>query len=143
MPAIALRALSLLIGVFLFFMGIDKLGWFTDGGAFLARRFAEWVMSVPAASRWFLETIAIPGTPLFAKLVPIGELATGAALIVGFRIRIAATIALLMVLTFHFASGVIFLFAYLTNPYGLPVVGALLALALGGQALPFAYARRS
>jgi uncharacterized membrane protein YphA (DoxX/SURF4 family) len=133
MHAPALRVLSVMMGVFLVFMGIDKLGWFTDGGAFLARRFDEWVEIVPAPSRWYLQTIAIPGLSIFSKLVPLGELATGAALVVGFRVRIAAAIALLMVLNFHFASGVIFLYSYLTNGYGLPVLGALLALAIGGK----------
>ena len=41
-----------------------------------------------------------------------------------------------MVLNFHFASGILFEYRYLTNGYGLPVLGGLLALALGGAALP-------
>jgi uncharacterized membrane protein YphA (DoxX/SURF4 family) len=46
----------------------------------------------------------IPGTPLFARLVPLGEFAAGAALIAGFWPRMAATVAFLMVLNFHFAT---------------------------------------
>ena len=45
--------------------------------------------------------------------------------------------ALLMVLNFHVASGAIFKYAFLTNGFGLPVMGGLLALALGGVGLPF------
>jgi uncharacterized membrane protein YphA (DoxX/SURF4 family) len=138
MPAVGMRVLSVSMGVFLLFMGIDKLGWFTDGGAFLSRRLYEWVEDVPAVAQWYLRTIAIPGIPVFSKLVPLGELLTGAALIAGFRVRIGAAVALLMVLNFHFASGVIFLYSYLTNGYGLPVLGGLLALAIGGTALPLA-----
>ena len=41
-----------------------------------------------------------------------------------------------MVLNFHFASGVMFQYTYLTNGYGLPVLGGLFALAMGGAALP-------
>jgi hypothetical protein len=141
MNAIGLRVLSLILGVFLLFMGIDKLGWFTDGGAFLARRLGEWAGAVPAPSRWFLQTIAIPGVAVFSKLVPLGELLTGAALFAGFRVRVAASVALLMVLTFHVASGVIFRFDYLINGYGPPVIGGLLALALGGRGLPFSIAK--
>ena len=50
--------------------------------------------------------------------------------------RLAAVLALLMVLNFHFASGVMFQYSYLTNGYGLPVLGGLLALAFGGTSLP-------
>jgi hypothetical protein len=46
-----------------------------------------------------------------------------------------------MVLNFHFASGIIFTLGYLTNGYGLPVVGSLLALALGGRSLPLSVTR--
>ena len=48
--------------------------------------------------------MCIPGTPLFARLVPLGELATGLALIVGFWTRMAAIVGFLMVLNFHFAT---------------------------------------
>ena len=47
------------------------------------------------------------------------------------------SIAMLMVLNFHFASGIIFTYGYLTNGYGLPVLGGLFALAAGGAGLPF------
>jgi uncharacterized membrane protein YphA (DoxX/SURF4 family) len=141
MTGIGMRVLSVVMGVFLLFMGIDKLEWFTDGGAFLSRRLDEWAAAVPPASRWFLETLAIPGIPVFSKLVPLGELLTGAALIAGVRVRIAASVALLMVLTFHVASGVMFRYDYLINGYGPPVIGGLLALAIGGGALPLSLGR--
>lgn len=137
MNALGMRLLSVIMGVFLLFMGIDKLGWFTDGGAFLAGRLYEWVETVPAASRWFLQTLAIPGLAVFSKLVPLGELLSGTALIVGIRVRLAASVALLMVLTFHFASGVMLRYDYLINGYGPPVIGGLLALVVDGQRLPF------
>ena len=131
-----LRALSLIMGVFFIFMGIDKTGWLTDNGI-LARRLQEWLAAAPLASRWYLETIAIPGAPVFARLVPLGEVAAGTALVCGFRVRLASAMALLMVLNFHFASDVLFHYSYLTNAYGLPVLGGLLALAIGGRRLPF------
>ena len=84
-----LRALSLIMGVFLIFMGIDKVGWLMDD-AFLTGRLQEWLRTAPAASRWYLETVAIPAAPLFARLVPLGELAAGTALVCGFRVRLAA-----------------------------------------------------
>jgi uncharacterized membrane protein YphA (DoxX/SURF4 family) len=70
--------------------------------------------------------------------VPFGELVAGAALVVGFWTRLAAAAAFLMVLNFHVASGAIFQYRFLTNGFGLPVLGGLLALALGGARLPLA-----
>lgn len=138
----ALRVLSLVMGLFLIFMGLDKRGWLTDGGEFLTARLYEWLETASSASRWYLETIAIPGAPVFARLVLLGELATGAALVCGFRVRVAATVALLMVLNFHFASDILFHYSYLTNGYGPPVIGGLLALAIGGTRLPLSISRQ-
>jgi uncharacterized membrane protein YphA (DoxX/SURF4 family) len=130
-----LRVLSVMVGAFLIFMGIDKISWLTDDSV-LAGRFREWLETAPAASRWYLENVAIPGTPAFARLVPLGEMTAGAALVCGVKIRLAALLALFMVANFHFASDLLFHYSYLTNPYGLPVMGGLLALAIGGTGLP-------
>jgi uncharacterized membrane protein YphA (DoxX/SURF4 family) len=131
-----LRVLSLFLGVFFLFMGVDKLAWLTDDGL-LTRQLNEWVGASPAPSRWYLRTIAIPGAPVFARLVPIGELATGVALLTGFQTRTAALAGLFMVLNFHFAMGVLLQYSYLWNGYGPPVLGGLLALIIGGAHLPF------
>ncbi len=131
-----LRALSLIIGTFLIFMGLGKTVWLTDSD-YLLWQLEQWQGIAPAASRWYLETVAIPGVPLLARLVPLGELAAGTALVFGFRARLAAGVALLMILNFHFASGIMFTYGYLTNGYGLPVIGSLVALAIGGTRLPF------
>jgi uncharacterized membrane protein YphA (DoxX/SURF4 family) len=138
--AAGLRALSVMLGVFLIFMAIDKIGWLTDAG-FLTGRLQEWRDMVRPLSRWYLDTVAIPGAPLFARLVPISELAAGTALILGFKVRLAATLALLMVLNFHFASDLIFRYSYLINAYGLPILGGLLALAIGGRRLPLSLSK--
>jgi len=42
-----------------------------------------------------------------------------------------------MVINFHIAADVMFRYDYLINAYGLPVLGGLLALAVGGTRLPF------
>lgn len=134
--AVGLRGLSVLMGVFLLFMGLGKTAWLTDGGILMAE-LERWQGLATGPSLWYLETVAIPGAPLFARLVLCGELATGAALLLGYRVQLAATVALLMVLNFHFASGIMFTYGYLTNGYGLPVLGGLFALAAGGAGLPF------
>jgi len=138
--AAGLRVLSLLLGIFLIFMGLDKTDWLRDPGILIGL-LREWREVAPPASRWYLDTIALPGAPVFARLVLAGELAAGMALICGFRVQLAASVALLMVLNFHFASDLIFHYAYLINPYGLPVLGGLLALAIGGRRLPLSLLR--
>ncbi len=130
-----MRVLSMLMGVFLVFMGLSKMAWFGDSGHLVAE-LEQWREFAPSMSRWYLDAVAIPGAPVFARLVPLGELVTGVALVAGVRVRLAATVALLMILNFHVAMGVIFTYGYLTNGYGLPVVGGLLALAIGGTKLP-------
>jgi uncharacterized membrane protein YphA (DoxX/SURF4 family) len=140
MANVGLRVLSVVMGLFLVFMAIDKIGWLADD-EFLTSRLYEWLETARPLNRWYLERIAIPGAPVFARLVMLGELSTGAALVLGFRVRLAATVALLMVLNFHFASDVLLRYSYLINGYGPPVVGSLLALAIGGTRLPFSVSR--
>jgi uncharacterized membrane protein YphA (DoxX/SURF4 family) len=135
-PATGLRVLSMLLGVFFIFEGLGKIAWLTDSGP-LASALQGWLKEAPPTSRWYLETFAIPGVPMFARLVALGELLGGAALLSGFWTRIAALAAFLMVLNFHIASGAIFQYRFLTNGFGLPVLGALLALAIGGSRLPW------
>ena len=133
----ALRVLSIAMGVFLIFMGLDKIGWLMDAGI-LTRRLQEWRGMVRPFARWYLDTIAIPGAPVFARVVLLAELAAGTALVLGIQVRLAAALALLMVINFHVAADVMFRYSYLTNAFGPPVLGSLLALAIGGVRLPFA-----
>ena len=130
-----LAVLRILIGIFLLFEGIDKLPWLLDS-SILAGRLAGYLASATPLNRPDLE-LMIPGIDVFARLVVLGELAAGLALIVGVLTRTAAALSLVMVLNFHVASGAIFVYALLTNGYGLPVVGSLLALALAARKLPW------
>jgi uncharacterized membrane protein YphA (DoxX/SURF4 family) len=129
-----------MLGAFLVFNGIDKLSWFLDS-SILAGRLDGWLASAAPASRWYLETVAMPGVPLFARVVPIAELAAGAALIVGFWTRLAAFMALAMVVNFHLARGLFFSGEFLTDGVGFPVLGALLALTIVGTRLPFSVSK--
>ena len=65
----------------------------------------------------------------------------GSALVLGLRVRLAAGLALLMVINFHIAADVMLRYDYLINAYGLPVLGGLLALAVGGSRLPFSVSK--
>jgi uncharacterized membrane protein YphA (DoxX/SURF4 family) len=140
-PAGALRILSVAIGLFLIFMSLDKIEWLTDG-TILAQRLQEWRGTARPLARWYLDTVAIPGAAVFARVVVLAELTAGTALVLGTKVRLAATLAFLMVLNFHFAADLIFHYSYLINAYGLPVLGGLLALAVGGGTrIPFSVSK--
>jgi uncharacterized membrane protein YphA (DoxX/SURF4 family) len=130
---IGLTIVRMFLGVFFIFMGVRKYQWFFDT-SILADQFNGWLEASPPGtiSHWYLEHIAVPGLAAFARLVPLGELASGVALLIGFWTPIFALIAFFMVLNFAVASGVIFTYGYLTNGYGLPVLGSTLGLAVGG-----------
>ena len=130
-----LTALRILLGVFFLFEGIGKAQWLRDATP-LVNQLTGYLAGANSWNRWYLEFVCLPGAAVFARLVLFGELSTGVALIAGAYTRLAAVLALLMVLNIHFASGAIFQYRFLTNGYGLPVLGGLLALVIGGAALP-------
>ena len=131
-PALAWTVLRVSIGIFFLFEAISKLAWFTDA-SILSTQVASWTHAAApgSISRWYLERIAVPGAPVFARLVPLGELSSGVALIAGFWTPLFAFIAFFMALNFQIASGALFKYSFLTSGYGLPVLGSTLALALG------------
>lgn len=128
----------ILIGAFFFFEGIGKFRWFADS-SILARQLAGWLQTAPAgsATQWYLLHVCIPGESLFARLVPLGEIGVGLALVLGVWTPLAALLGFALALNFHVASGAIFGYGFLTNAYGLPVLGSTLALVIGGVRLPW------
>ena len=130
-----LRALALMLGVFFVFNGLDKLAWFADS-SILAQRLDGWLQDAAPSTRWYLQTVVAPGIPMFARLVPVAELSMGLALILGFWTRLVAALAFLMVMNVHFARGFFYEWEFLMDGSGLPVLGGLLALSLGGSRLP-------
>ena len=134
--ASGLAALRVLLGVFFIAEGLLKYAWLFKSEA-LAARLATWQSGAHEWSAWYLQHVAVPYAPVFARLVVIGELACGMALLVGVLTRPAAIVALFMVLNFHVASGAIFRLSFLTDGYGLPVVGGLIALSIGAGRLPW------
>lgn len=134
-PARGLTALRILLGIFFIFEAIGKSSWLMDSAP-LVKQLTGWLQNATPMNRWYLDTVCLPGAAVFARLVLFGEAAAGTALVLGVYTRLAALLAMLMVLNFHVASGAIFQYSFFTNGYGLPVVGGLLALAIGGAALP-------
>jgi len=131
--AAGIAVLRICLGVFFLFEGIGKLRWFTDS-SILAGQLSGWQQAAPIGSltHVYLTRVAIPGVALFSRLVPLGEIVSGLALLAGFWTPFFASVALFMALNFHVGSGALFKYSFLTNGYGLPVVGGTLALALAG-----------
>ncbi len=137
---VGLRVLAFALGLFFVFNAIDKAAWMADSGI-LEERLRGWLERASPTTRWYIETVAMPGVPLFARLVPVAELSAGAALMLGFWTRLAAAVALLMVANFHVARGFVDS-AFLIDGTGFPVLGGLLALAIGGARLPLSISRQ-
>src|SRR4051794_27081005 len=133
-----LAVLRICLGVFFLFEGIGKLRWFADP-SILADQLTGWANSAAAgsASAWYLHRVALPGVAVFARLVPLGEICSGAARVLGLWAPLFAFVAFVMAFNFQFASGAMVRYSFLTSGYGLPVLGSTLALALGGSRLPW------
>lgn len=133
-----LTLLRILLGVFFLLQGLGKIRWLLDP-SLLSQQLATWEQSVRAGSisAQYLDRVAVPFAAIFARLVPLGEIGAGLAMISGFWTPLVAFIAFVMVVNFHIASGAIFTYGFLTNPSGLPVLGGTLALAMGGVRLPW------
>jgi uncharacterized membrane protein YphA (DoxX/SURF4 family) len=131
--AAGITILRICIGVFFVFEGIGKIRWFTDP-SILRGQLNAWLAAAPSGSfsHTYLERFAIPGATMFARLVPLGEMVSGAAMVFGVWPRVFALIACLMALNFHVGSGALFTYGFLTNGYGLPVIGSTLALVFAG-----------
>jgi uncharacterized membrane protein YphA (DoxX/SURF4 family) len=133
---LGLTLLRIFIGVFFVFEGLGKVRWFANA-SLLSAQLAGWMQTASAGSisQMYLQRIAQPGVAIFARLVPLGEIVSGVALVIGFWTPFFAFVAFFMALNFSIASGMIFRYSFLTNGYGLPVLGSTLALAIGGVRL--------
>jgi uncharacterized membrane protein YphA (DoxX/SURF4 family) len=133
--AYGLAILRILIGVFFFFTAISKLGWLISSEDLIGR-FSEYLRDASSWNRWYLNQL-VPGLPIFARVVVLGEFATALAFLTGFWTQLAAVLAFCLVLNYHVVTGTIFKYTFLTDPFGLPLFGGLMALALGGARLPW------
>ena len=133
-----LVVIRICLGVFFIMQAVGKLRWFIDS-SILGSQLSQWLMSAApgSISQTYLQRVAVPGAAVFARLVPLGELVCGAALVAGFSTSLFAFIAFLMVLNYQVASGAIFAWSFLASRAGLPVLAATLGLAIGGVRLPW------
>jgi uncharacterized membrane protein YphA (DoxX/SURF4 family) len=133
-----LAVIRVCLGVFFIAEGIGKFRWFLDS-SILGGQFAGWMQNAApgSVSHAYLARIAVPWVGVFARLVPLGELCSGVALLLGIWTPVFAFVAFFMALNFQIASGAVFRFSFLTSGYGLPVLGSTLGLTLGGVRLPW------
>src|SRR4051812_1538260 len=106
---LGLAVTRICLGVFFIFEGLGKYQWFASA-SILAGRLQAWhTNGAPgSASRWYLEHIAMPGVAVFARLVPLGELISGTALLLGVWTPVFAFIAFFMALNFQIAGDAVF-----------------------------------
>jgi uncharacterized membrane protein YphA (DoxX/SURF4 family) len=127
----ALVLLRLCLGAFIFFFGVERASWLLDATP-LTNQLTAWMTGATPISRWYLERL-MPGAPVFARIVPLGSVLAGLALMLGQWTRMAAAVALVMVLSLQLGAGAMFRYAYLMDASGLPLVGGLVALMVGGS----------
>src|SRR5215471_20298184 len=128
---IGLLILRLALGIFFIFEGWDKLPWLSHPESLrvILQQWAE--TGMPSVKR-YVESVLIPGVPIFARLVFLGEVGAGLALFFGLWTRPVAVVTLLMVLNIHIAHSSIFQYEFLSKGDGLPILGGLLAVAIAG-----------
>src|SRR4051812_22158956 len=114
--ATGLALLRIFISVFFIFEGLGKIRWFVNTSQ-LAGMFSSWSQAAApgSVSQWYLQHIAMPGLSVFARLVPLGEITSGIALVLGFWTPLFAFIAFFMALNFQIASGAVFKYSFLTS----------------------------
>lgn len=133
---LALRVVALGIGVFFFATSYNKLGWLGEP-TLLTQRFQLWLPDASPYARLYLEHLAIPGSAVFARVVPIAEFLTALSMLTGVYTNVAAAAALFMILNFHVATSSFSSVAFLRDATGPPIFAALIALALAGRQLPY------
>jgi len=139
LQGVGLLVIRVAVGAYLFFVGLGKASWLLDSTPW-ANQLSQWLTEATPISRWYLDRI-MPGAPIFARIIPLAEMIGGLALAVGFWTRLAALLCLVMVLNVQLAAAAMFKSSYLADAAGLPLVGALLGLMIGGAKLPLTLRR--
>jgi uncharacterized membrane protein YphA (DoxX/SURF4 family) len=139
LQSVGLLVIRITAGVYVLFAGISKTSWLLDSTPW-AHQLSQWLTDATPISRWYLDRI-MPGAPIFARVIPLAEMIGGLALAVGFWTRLAASLCLVMILNVQLASGAMFKYSYLSDAAGLPLVGALSGLMIGGGKLPLSLRR--
>ena len=130
---IFLALLRIAAGVSLLGPGLHKLSWFLKPA--LEPQLQSWIAQAPHAVVAKYLTFLLPHAHWLARVVVVGELGLGAMLLLGLLTPLAAALAFLMVLNFHFASGALLSLDYLTGQDGLVYLLLFPVLLLGRAGL--------
>ena len=133
---VALRVVTVGLGIFFLAMSYNKLAWLGDPTQ-LAARFQRWLPNASPYAHVYLQYVAIPGGVAFARIVPIAEFLTAISLLSGVYTNVAAIAALFMILNFHTATSSFSSIEFLRDGTGPPMFAALIALAIAGHRLPY------
>jgi uncharacterized membrane protein YphA (DoxX/SURF4 family) len=114
---VTLGLLRIAAGIALLGPGFAKLGWFAHPT--LEQTLANWAQHAPNGLVVSYLHLVTPHHAGLARVVVIGELGLGTLLVLGFLTPVAATLALIMVVQYHFASGAMFQGSYLFGQNGL------------------------
>lgn len=130
---VVLALLRIATGISILGPGLHKIPWLMKPA--LEPQLASWVSHAPSTIVVKYLHLLIPHANLLARVVVVGELVLGSMLIVGLLTPLAAGLAFLMVLNFHFASGAMISLDYLTGQDGLVYLLIFPALILGKAGL--------
>ena len=129
---IQILLLRLALGALFLNAGLSKIndGWLTSDQELLS---SLTTYQQKASTDWqkrYLETVALPYVSIWAKMIPLGEVALGASLLLGLLTRFSTAMGIIMVLNLHAANGNLFTFGFFQTPYAALVLACLLALFL-------------
>jgi uncharacterized membrane protein YphA (DoxX/SURF4 family) len=132
---VLLALLRVAAGASLLGPGLHKLGWFRHPA--LEQQLVLWSAHTdnPLVLKYL--QIVTPHSGWLARVVAFGELSLGALLVLGLLTPLAAAIAFVMVLNFHFASGSMTSLQYLGGQNGLVYLLIFPVLAIGRAGLAF------
>ncbi len=132
---VLLALLRVAAGASLLGPGLHKLRWFQHPA--LEQQLVLWSSHIdnPLVLKYL--QIVTPHSAWLARVVAFGELSVGALLVLGLLTPLAAAIAFVMVLNFHFASGAMTSLQYLGGQSGLVYLLIFPVLAIGRAGLAF------
>lgn len=125
----AILLLRLTIGTLFLLAGMGKVnhGWMHSPEP-LVLQLGEFHQHASNYQLTYLNNVAIPYASVWSKLITVGEIAVGIALLIGLLTRLAAIVAIFMILNFHAANGNLFSWGFFENPYAALLLAGLLVV---------------
>jgi thiosulfate dehydrogenase [quinone] large subunit len=119
-----------LAGLFLHLgMGKIREGWLTKPDQ-LSTSLAGFQQKATGYQLTYLNMVAIPYTPVWSRLIAVGETAIGISLLIGMLARFSSLVGLIMVLNLHAATGNLFSLSFFGSPSAALIMAGLLVTFL-------------